>query len=255
VRTIASLLLLLAFAGCQSNGDTDSTASATVSAARDAAAPAAEAAGTFTGEVIETMNAGGYTYVQVDTGSETIWAAGPQQSMATGTRVEISKAMPMRGFRSETLEQTFDVLYFVGAFEPEGEHGHAEAGGDPHGGSMMGGQASPTAATDAPIDLGGIAPAGQTVAAVHANKADLAGQTIRVRGKVVKALSGIMGSNWLHIQDGTGEAGSNDLTVTTSEMVEVGSTVVVEGVLSVDRDFGAGYKYTVIIENADVTVE
>ena len=64
-----------------------------------------------------------------------------------------------------------------------------------------------------------------------------------------------MGANWLHIQDGTGEAGTNDLTVTTSQMAEVGATVVVEGVLVMDRDFGSGYKYAVIIENAAVTIE
>ena len=59
----------------------------------------------------------------------------------------------------------------------------------------------------------------------------------------------------IHIQDGTGESGTNDLTVTTSAIVNKGDTVVISGTLVIDRDFGYGYSYEVIIEDADVTVE
>ena len=73
--------------------------------------------------------------------------------------------------------------------------------------------------------------------------------------KVVKSLSGIMGTNWLHIQDGTGEPGANDLTVTSDTVAPVGATVLVEGVLVLDKDFGSGYRYAVIVENAEVVAE
>ena len=76
-----------------------------------------------------------------------------------------------------------------------------------------------------------------------------------VRGKVVKFLPQIMGKNWLHLQDGSGSEGSNDLTVTTATTVNVGDVVLVSGVVSVDRDFGFGYEYDVILEDAEVTVE
>jgi hypothetical protein len=78
---------------------------------------------------------------------------------------------------------------------------------------------------------------------------------VKVRGKVVKYNSGIMGKNWLHIQDGSGAAGSNDLTVTTSANTKVGDTVLVAGVLSANKDFGSGYKYALIVQDAKVTVE
>lgn len=64
-----------------------------------------------------------------------------------------------------------------------------------------------------------------------------------------------MGKNWLHLQDGSGVEGTNDLTVTTTTTVKVGDVVLVNGVVSVDRDFGYGYSYDVIIEDAEVTVE
>ena len=103
--------------------------------------------------------------------------------------------------------------------------------------------------------MSNIAKAGKTVAEIFAEKAALSGKAVEVRGKVVKYSPEIMGKIWLHIQDGTGEAGSNDLTVTTMTPVKMGDTVVVKGLLAVDKDFGYGYQYALIVEDAEVTVE
>lgn len=116
----------------------------------------------------------------------------------------------------------------------------------------------PSAVPDDDIDLSGIARAagGQTVAEVYAGKDQLAGQQVTVRGKVVKANAMVMDRNWLHVRDGSGAEGSNDLTVTTTgELPQAGSTVVVTGALAVNKDFGMGYQYPVIVEDAVVTVE
>jgi hypothetical protein len=64
-----------------------------------------------------------------------------------------------------------------------------------------------------------------------------------------------MGKNWIHLQDGSGADGSNDLTVTTMDMTKQGDTIVVSGVVVTDKDFGYGYKYPVMIEDAAVKVE
>jgi len=114
------------------------------------------------------------------------------------------------------------------------------------------------AAPAASVDLSGIAKAegGRTIAEVFAAKADLAGQNVTVRGRVVKSNPGVMGKNWLHIRDGSGGEGTNDLTVTTAGMApKIGDTVVVKGPVVLDRDLGMGYRYEVIIEDADVTIE
>ena len=115
----------------------------------------------------------------------------------------------------------------------------------------------PAAAYSA-VDLSGIkkAEGGKTVAEVFADKDQLAGQQVVVRGKVVKTRDNIMGKNWVHVRDGTGTDGTNDLTVTTSDPVPmVGATVVVTGQLSRNKDLGLGYKYDVIIEDAKVKAE
>lgn len=115
----------------------------------------------------------------------------------------------------------------------------------------------PSAAYTA-VDLSGIkkAEGGRTVAEVFAEKEQLAGKQIVVRGKVVKTRDNIMGKNWLHVRDGTGAENTNDLTVTTADPSPmVGATVVVTGQLSRNKDLGLGYKYDVLIEDAKVTTE
>jgi type IV pilus biogenesis protein CpaD/CtpE len=113
-------------------------------------------------------------------------------------------------------------------------------------------------APDQAVDLSGIAKAdgGKTIAEVFAEKDQLAGQTVVFRGRVVKTNANIMGKNWLHVRDGSGAEGANDLTVTTVGAVpKVGDTVVVTGPVVLNKDFGMGYQYDVIIEDAEVTVE
>ena len=75
-----------------------------------------------------------------------------------------------------------------------------------------------------------------------------------VRGKVVKVSTGIMGKNWVHLRDGSGDSGkgTNNLVVTTQDVPKVGDVVTAKGILYKDKDFGAGYKYKVIVEEATV---
>jgi hypothetical protein len=97
----------------------------------------------------------------------------------------------------------------------------------------------------------------RTVAQVYAERLALKDKTVAVRGKVVKSSFGIMGRNWLHIRDGSGsrEKKDDDLTVTTADAAAVGDVVLVRGVAHVDRDFGAGYAYPVVLEDAKITRE
>lgn len=92
----------------------------------------------------------------------------------------------------------------------------------------------------------------KTVAALHKEKSALSGKEVRVQGKVVKVNNGIMGRNFLHVQDGTGDQSTNDLTVTSKETANVGDQVTVTGRVVLNRDFGAGYTYPLLVEDASV---
>lgn len=250
-----------------------------------AAGTNAAAVGSTTGKVTETMNAGPYTYVQVDDGTKKIWAAAPQFTVAVGDTVVVPEGAPMPNFYSKTLNRTFDLVYFVGGIKviggksakgpvakPHGgaelgatdgtadqvavAHGAAAHGGAGHG--AAGGHGAPgSAAPNVALDFSNIqkADGGHTVAELFANKAALAGKEVVVRGRVAKFTPEVMGKNWIHLQDGTGSAGTNDLTVATSATAAVGNLVLVRGKLTTDRDLGFGYHYDVIIDDAAVTVE
>jgi hypothetical protein len=100
-------------------------------------------------------------------------------------------------------------------------------------------------------------PGGMSVADVWSKQAALAGKTVTVRGKVVKFNGGILDRNWMHIQDGSGNAkdGTHDLTVTSQGEAKVGDVITATGKLGVNRDFGAGYAYKVILEGATISVK
>lgn len=208
-----------------------------------------------TGKVVETMNSGGYTYVLVDDGSTKIWAAAPEVAVAVGDEVVVPEGSPMADFHSKTLNRTFDVVYFVAGIQVVGGKSANGPAASAPAASAHG--ASAPAAAGAAVDLSNIekAKGGYRVAEIYAGKAKLTGKEVSVRAKVVKMTSGVMGKNWIHLRDGSGTAGSDDLTVTTSATATLGNTVLVRGKLGADRDFGAGYRYEVIIEDAVVTVE
>ncbi|MFH1811218.1 MAG: OB-fold nucleic acid binding domain-containing protein [Pseudomonadota bacterium] len=213
------------------------------------------------GKVAETMDAAGYTYVLVDSGSEKVWAAVPKMAIKVGDPIDLPPGMPMQNFKSESLGRTFELVYFVDpnqrapAAMPQQAMGAAagEPGSMPEGHpQVMGGQGA-----EAAVAAGSVTKAegGVTVEEIHNKKAALVGKPLAVRGKVVKFNANIMGKNWIHLRDGSGSEGSNDLTVTTAAMAKVGDTVLVKGTLVADKDFGAGYKYELIVEDAAVTAE
>lgn len=136
--------------------------------------------------------------------------------------------------------------------------GGLAAGGDALAfGNMSGGgsdKARPPVSTEKIKVEKAKGPDAYNVAETFENAPKLDGKSVSVRGKVVRMSKGIMGKNWVHLQDGSGDAGkkTNDLVVTTQDTPAVGDVVTAKGTLHKDKDFGSGYKYTVIVEEATV---
>lgn len=249
---------------------TSSAAATETSATAPAAVPPSQ--GKVTGKIAEAFNAAGYTYLRLQTANGEEWAAVPESATRTGQNVTVNVQMVAEKFESKTLNRKFDKIYF-GNIEGAGPAptapgaiamstqpmppNHPQVGGSPMGGgaSAMG---SPEQHMRAP-EVGDVkvpkAEGGKTVAEIWAGKDGLKDREVVVRGKVVKFLAGIMGKNWLHLRDGSGskEKGDDDITVTTNEMAAVGDVVTVKGKVSTDKDFGAGYRYGAIIEDAKLS--
>jgi len=229
----------------------------TRAAAEDPHAPASQpfAAGgqAIGGIVVSTSDVSSYTYVQIDTGDGVIWAAGPRTEVKEGDQVLIGDATPMPDFYSPSMDRRFELIYFASWIRV---HGKDAAPAPPHAaaGAAPGGEQAA-----AEVDVSGIErpDGGLTVAEIIEQRAALAGKPVTLRGKVVKYNAGIMGKTWIHVRDGTSSAGgANDLTVTApSANAAVGDTVLVRGTVALDRDFGYGYRYDVLIEDATVTTE
>lgn len=204
------------------------------------------AADAFVGEVVETMDAGPYTYVRVTSGEDEIWAAANHFQVAVGDRVTVPLTMEMTDFHSDSLDRDFDVIYFADQIIHEG----VPVPGMPPGHPQVTG---PATVSGEAISVER-APGGATIAELWADKDTLAGSTVTVRGKVVKFNPAILDTNWIHLQDGTGDpaAGTHDITITTSDVVRVGDVVKATGTLVLDKDFGAGYTYPVLIQAAEI---
>lgn len=215
-------------------------------------------AGNFSGKVLETLEAAGYTYVQVDTGKAKVWAATPRLSVKVGDTLAVGQAMPMRNYHSKSLDRDFEVVYFTAETKVNGELPAAanSASALPKDHPPITGTGSPSLSKPK-LSFTDIkkAEGGKRISEVFADKTSLSGKGVKIRGRVVKFNANIMGKNWIHIQDGTGERGSDDLTVTSKTRSKVGDLILVEGKVTTERDFGGSYQYAVIIEDAKVTVE
>lgn len=274
MRVQVSLMVLVVLAGCAKQ-----PAAPAEKPAAPAAPPVASASGivpaapaqaltTVSGTILETMDASDYTYMRLKTESGETWAAVNKTKVAKGDTVTVVNAMSMDGFQSKTLNRTFDKILF-GVLGKPGEavaalpqapmvSGHQPAAGAAAPPSKEQMAAQHGQAAGGPEDVPDLkvpkaeGTNAKTVAELWAQRAALKGKEVAVKAKVVKVTAGVMGKNWLHLRDGSGskEKRDNDLTVTTDATAKVGDVVTVTGAVSVDKDFGAGYAYPVILENA-----
>jgi hypothetical protein len=201
----------------------------------------APAAAAVAGEVIETQDVEGYTYLRLKTAQGETWAAVPTTAVKKGAKVAIDNPMVMNNFQSKALKKTFDKVVF-GTLAGQVPAGAAES--SPHPAAIKGIEGPDVKVAKA---TGANA---RTVAEVLGQGAGMKDKPVVVRGKVVKINPAIRGVNWVHLRDGTGSAATqtNDLIVTTTDELKVGDVVTLTGVVHTDKDFGAGYSYKVIVE-------
>lgn len=245
----------------------------------DAFAQEQTAVGTVTGKVAETMDAAGYTYLLVENQMGKQWVAIPESEVTAGQDVTYVQGMVMNQFYSKSLDRTFESIIFSAGLADQLPKMQAPEKSAPAEGSSsfeaavmqentMGegavlednpnGSAGAIAPMVAAIKVEKAAgPNGYTVEEIFTQGEALAGKTVRIKGQVVKVNMQIMARNWVHIQDGSGNPMKNthDLVVTTQDDVEEGKPVTFEGVVAFEKDFGYGYKYDVLVEDAKIVGE
>lgn len=202
------------------------------------------AANTLSGEVLEIKEVESYTYLRLKTSQGETWAAVSKAPVKKGAKVSLENTMVMNNFESKSLNRTFPTIVFGSLAGTAGSKTALGAGMS---------TSLPKAAEVAPVKVAKASGANAyTVADIIGKASQLKDKPVTLNGKIVKYNAGIMGKNWLHLQDGSGTAASNthDLLVTSLAEAKVGDSVTVSGVVRTDKDFGSGYSYKVLVEEA-----
>jgi len=222
------------------------------------------------GVLLEELQASSYTYLKMKTEEGELWFAIPKAKLEIGKKYYYKLEMPaMKNFPSRDLNRTFEsVLFLSGVSDsPNMEkkkhnhdghnhdghnhdgHNHEGHNHDGHDHEGHNHSSDEKGSSDIKVE---VAEGGISIAEVFKNRKKYSGKKVIIKGKVVKFNSGIMGKNWAHIQDGTKSNENFDLTVTTDHNVNVGDVVTFEGEMTLNKDFGSGYSYEVIMESAVV---
>jgi hypothetical protein len=210
--------------------------------ASDVATAAPLSGNALTGTVLEVKDVDSYTYLRLKTKNGETWAAVGKAQIKKGSTVSIENTMVMSNFESKSLKKTFPTIVFgtlpVSAKETASAHSGLAKVQD-----------------SAPIKVSRATGANaRTVAEIVAQGKTLKDKPVELHAQVVKFSPAIMGKIWVHLRDGSGSAadGTNDILMTTAGKTKVGDVITVTGVVRLDKDFGAGYVYKVLIEDGNI---
>ncbi len=192
--------------------------------------------------VKEVLDGGNYAYLNVDENGKNYWMAISNIPVTVGNTYYYDDGMVMKDFESKQLNKTFDEIIFTSTIRTtELSEEPTVKDENPH-------TAAPVAVqNDVKIEK---PKNGTSLAELFSAKKSFSAKSIIVKGKVVKVNDGIMNKNWVHIVDGTQFENKNDLTITTTETVNIGDIVTFKGIVVLDKDFGQGYVYDIILEEA-----
>ncbi|MBU0674108.1 MAG: hypothetical protein KJ950_05655 [Proteobacteria bacterium] len=218
---------------------------------------------TITAKVLEVLDGGSFTFLKIDWDGKQPWAAVPASEVKKGQEVTLLNAAVIPNFQSSALHRSFDEIIFASGIEGVNPRNRQAKGGPPR--DIMERRSMQLVAAARSFDEKeaqssfSTAPAPEyTITEIYRRQAELKDTPVRIKGKIIKTTPGAMGKNWLHIEDGSGtsEQQDNDLTVNTLEdLPEKGTAVIVQGMLRTERDFGGGYSYTAIVEDAHLSLD
>ena len=189
-------------------------------------------------KVIEKIPAGGYVYIKVLEKEKEYWMAIPGRPVEIGATYYYDEgAMEMGKYESKSLNRTFENIVFAqGIREAKNAVKKTEKRIVNKGKSNV-----------VNVDK---APNGIRIATLFENLKEYQNKQVIIKGQVIKVNNGILGVNFIHLQDGTKGNGEFDITVTSNHKFKVGEVVTIKGTVVLNKDFGSGYTYDVLIEKA-----
>lgn len=186
-------------------------------------------------KVKEVIHTTGYTYLRVKEDDKEEWLAIVKMAAKVGQTYTYDDAALMTDFTSKELKRTFKEVLFIAKLTLVTE--------------------DKSDAKKKKVKKSSVKAKQITIANLLEKKDTFSDKTVQITGKVTKYSSDILGKNWIHVEDGTDFLGKFDLTVTTKQEVKVGDSVVAEGRIVLNKDFGSGYFFEVLMEDATIQVK
>jgi hypothetical protein len=187
--------------------------------------------GALIGKVAEVLQVPQYTYLRLESGE---WAAVDSvPELKVGDEATVLLQNEMQDFASPSLNRTFARLWF-GTLE----------GAPPVARKAPAPAPVAAAAPEVKAALAAVGSGGALtlrVVDVYTERAMLSGKRVKVKGTVDR-VNFVQGVHYLHLKDGTGDAAqkTDDLLCISSSDVEKGKSVVMEGVVALDKNVGMG---------------
>ncbi len=196
--------------------------------------------------VTEVLPTSKYVYLKVREGQEEFWIATGKMEVKKGETYFYNDGLLKTDFRSEEHNRVFEKIYLVSKLISKGDHTNLTKSESRSNSvadrSVTQKENIPTHTEKEIQHMGAI-----TIAELVKDTEKYEGHSVEVSGTCVKVNSNIMGRNWIHLQDGTQD--DFDLVVTSNARITEGSTITIRAVVALNRDFGSGYSYDLILEN------
>lgn len=193
--------------------------------------------------VNEVIQGNTYTFLFVNENNVEYWMAVSKTDVKANETVYYKNALKMNDFKSKELNRVFEEIYFVQNISHSPQLVNSKPKSSQHQHENKKEDITEVIKVDP-------APDGMTIGELFKNGKKYSNKKVIIRGQVVKVNKSIMDRNWVHLKDGTNDAGKSDLTFTTLAEVEVGDVITFEGTVAIDKEYGAGYVYPLIVEDA-----
>ncbi len=196
--------------------------------------------------VLEVLDSGRYTYASIQDGDKKYWVAGPKKKLNVGQAIDFENSLSMEKFHSKALKRDFSPIIFANRWIQPNQKDESK--------SQNGSDEIKKISSSQMVERSAIKPWKNDISVedILKGKSNYSGKKISVTGKVIKVNENILNRNWIHVQDGTSNNGIYDLTVTSEDKAKAGEIVRIIGTAVYDKDFGAGYVYSTLIENASI---
>jgi len=196
--------------------------------------------------ITEILTATKYVYLKVKENGEEFWIAARKQNVNIGETYFYKGGLLKTNFESKEHNKVFEKIYLVTSLV-KSNHGNNTSNASLE---IQKSNQNIKDSSNTNIEIKNTASGSIKISELVENYKKYEGKIVQVSGKCVKINPNIMGINWIHIKDGSKD--DYDLVITSNTFVQEGSMITMKATVTLNKDFGAGYKYDLILENGTI---